>query len=223
MSELIISVHVPKTGGASFRALLEQHAQGHIVWDYHDRPLAPGSRVRRAIQATRRADRVPEGTRVVHGHFVASKYSRRYPDAIHAMWFRDPVQRLVSHYHYWRREPDLENATCRKLIEDDLTLREFAELPEMSDVHERFLGGVPLRELAFVGITERFDESLDLFRRRFCPDLGLSPVQLNANPERAADGYEIAAADKEAIVRHNRADLELYRRALDRFDELLGV
>ena len=103
----------------------------------------------------------------MHGHFIATKYWRRYPDARYMAWFREPVERLASHYHYWKRKPDRKNPTCQRLIEEDLSLEAFAALPEMRDVQARFLGEVPPERLAFVGITERYDESMDLFRRAF--------------------------------------------------------
>ena len=84
-------------------------------------------------------------------------------------WFREPVERLASHYHYWKRKPDRQNPTCQRLIEEDLSLEAFAALPEMRDVHARFLGEVPPERLAFVGLTERYDDSMDLFRRAFYP------------------------------------------------------
>jgi hypothetical protein len=159
---------------------------------------------------------------VVHGHFVAAKYWRVHPEARFVTWFRDPVERLASHYHYWLREPDPANATCRRLLEERLSLLAFAALPEMRDVHARFLGGVPLERFAFVGLTERFDEGMDLFRRLFCPELRYESARRNVNPERGGERYELDPAERAAIAELNRADLALHARACARYEELLA-
>jgi len=215
----IVSVHVPKTGGVSFREVLAELADGHIVFDYDDRPLSPAPPFARLLRRLRRPA-LPSGTRVVHGHFVASKYRRLLPAARFATWFRDPVERLASHYHYWLREPDPANATCRRLIEEKLSLAEFAALPEMRDVHHRFLGGVPVERFAFVGLTERFDESMELFGALFCPERPLAVGRANANPGRSGERYDLGDGERAALAALNRADVLLHERAVRRFEAL---
>lgn len=222
MNELIVSVHIPKTGGVSFREVLVELADGHLVQDYDDRPLAPRSRWRSLRARLRRVD-LPPGTRVVHGHFVAAKYWRAYPEARFVSWFRDPVERLASHYHYWLREPDPRNATCRRLLEEKLALPAFAALPEMRDVHARFLGGVPVEAFAFVGLTEAFEAGMELFGRLFCPERRIELGRRNANPERRGERYDIEPGERAAIAALNRVDLDLYARARARYEELLGA
>jgi hypothetical protein len=219
MNDLIVSVHVPKTGGVSFREVLLALAEGRVVWDYDDRPLAPAAPWVRLHRALRRVS-LPADTRAVHGHFVASKYRRRYPDASYVTWLRDPVERVASHYHYWRREPDPKNATCRKLLEEDLSLVSFAALPEMREVHRRFLGGVPLEAFAFVGITEHFDEGMARFRRLFCPGVTVEAGRQNANPERKGERYDLDPGIRERIAALNPEDVALYARGRERFAAL---
>ena len=220
-TELIVSIHVPKTGGETFRDILEELTEGHLQRDYGDRPLAPMSVRQRLRLATARPHLEP-GTRAVHGHFIATKYWRRYPDARYMAWFREPVERLASHYYYWKRKPDRKNPTCQRLIEEDLSLEAFAALPEMRDVQARFLGEVPPERLAFVGITERYDESIDLFRQAFYPALPATAERTNANPERGRDGYDLEPSVRATIEALNSADVALYEAATDRFEVLLA-
>jgi hypothetical protein len=220
-TELIVSIHVPKTGGETFRDILEELTEGHLQRDYGDRPLAPMSVRQRLRLATARPHLEP-GTRAVHGHFIATKYWRRYPDARYMAWFREPVERLASHYYYWKRKPDRKNPTCERLIEEDLSLEAFAALPEMRDVQARFLGEVPPERLAFVGITERYDESIDLFRQAFYPELPATAERTNANPERGGDGYDLDPSVRATIAALNSADVALYEAATNRFEVLLA-
>jgi len=220
-TELMVSIHVPKTGGESFRDILEQVTEGHLQRDYGDQPLAPLT-LRHRLELAMARPRLEPGSRAVHGHFIATKYWRRYPHARYLIWMREPVERLASHYHYWRRKPDRSNPTCRRLIEEDLSMEAFATLPELRDVHARLLGEVPVEALAFVGITERYDESVELFRRAFAPDLPMAAIHTNANPERSGDGYDLDPGVRAAIAELNRRDREVYRRALARFEQLLA-
>ena len=220
-NDLIVSIHVPKTGGETFRDILEAMTEGHLQRDYADRPLAPMSLRQRVRLATARPHLEPD-TRAVHGHFIATKYWRRYPDARYMAWFREPVERLASHYHYWKRKPDPRNPTCQRLVEEDLSLEAFAALPEMRDVHARFLGEVPTETLAFVGITERYDDSIDLFRRAHYPALPATTERTNANPDREGASYELDPATRAAIERLNKADMRVYAAALARFEQLLA-
>ena len=215
--ELMISIHVPKTGGGSFRSVLEAYADGHYQRDQGDLPLAPRSPRQRLRLAMARPQVKPD-TRVVHGHFIATKYWRRYPDATYVCWFRDPVERLASQYYYWQRSPDLDHPTCRQLLDEQLSLEAFAALPEMRDVHRTLLGEVPLERLAFVGITERYDESLERFRRRFAPELQLRTTRRHVNTERSGERYDIDDTTRDRIAALNEGDMELYRSALARFE-----
>jgi hypothetical protein len=220
-TELIVSIHVPKTGGETFRDILEELTDGHLQRDYGDRPLAPLTLRQRVKLATSRPHLEP-GTRAVHGHFIATKYWRRYPDARYMAWLREPVERLASHYHYWKRKPDMKNATCRRLIDEDLSMEAFAALPEMRDVQARFLGELPVSKLAFVGLIERYDESMELFRRSFYPDLPVAAEQQNVNPERSGDRYELDPAIRAAIADLNATDMRLHPEVQARFAELLN-
>jgi hypothetical protein len=132
------------------------------------------------------------------------------------------VERLASHYHYWKRKPDRANPTCRRLHEEDLSLEAFAALPEMRDVHARFLGEVPVERLVFVGLTDRYDESIDLFRRAFYPGLPAAAERHNANPEREGARYRLDPEVRSAVERLNAADVALYSAAGDRFEQLLA-
>ena len=212
---------MPKAGGETVRDLREALTERHLQRDYADRPEAPEALRQRIRLATARPHLDPD-TRAVHGHFIATKYWRRYPAARYMAWVREPVERLASHYHYWKRKPDRKNPTCRKLLEEDLTLEAFAALPEMRDVQARFLGEVPPGRLDFVGITERYDDSIDLFRRAFYPALPVATERVNVNPERGGDRYDLDPATREAIEQLNSADMDVYRAAVARFEQLLS-
>jgi hypothetical protein len=76
------------------------------------------------------------------------------------MWFRDPVERLLSHYYYWQHAVDMDHPNCRKLHEEALSAAEFAAIPELRNIYARFLDGEPIKELNWVGLVEDYQSSL---------------------------------------------------------------
>lgn len=164
---MLISVHVPKCAGSSFQHLLERHFGARLRLDYDDRPLAEAYRWRRLKQRWSGAAQNAEAAQVdcVHGHFLARKYDFLGPSARRITWLRDPLQRVVSHYRYWQRMPDLRNGDCRRLIEKHLSLAQFAALPKMRNVMTRFLDGKRAHEFYFIGLVEDMRGSLARFTR----------------------------------------------------------
>lgn len=209
---MMISVHIPKTAGTSFREILARRFGERLLLDYTDRPLAPGSRWRRLRQsmlAPEEARGIEARYDCVHGHFVAGKYDAVDKPVRHVTWLRDPVQRTISHYRYWKRVPDLRNPDCRRLIEGNLTLEQFAALPRMRNVMSRFFDGKTPRDFFFVGTVETLGESLKRFHR-------LTGIAVDAVPSSNVaeddDAPETSTATIRAIERLNRVDRALYER-----------
>lgn len=222
----MISLHLPKTAGTSFRGLLEAHYGDRLLADYADRPLHETVAARR-LRALRAGiglllkPRRLQGVDAVHGHFLAIKYSLwgGGPHWRRVAWLREPVERLASHYHYWRRSYAEETAgpLHRRMIDEDWSLERFCLGPELRNVYRQFLWGVPLTRLDFVGITEHYATDAEDFARRF---LGLAELPAapsseagNANPA-AKERYVHDAELRERIERHHAADVALYREAL---------
>ena len=221
---LLASVHVPRAAGTTFRTWLFREWGARLVLDYGDQPLSSDyeQRAREARGAT--GVFLPDSARAVHGHFLASKYRAASPDL--AIWVRDPVERTASHYHFWRETAgdDDPNRTKRSFVERKLDLAGFAEMPELRDVHLRFMDGVALEAFAFVGVFEQLEKSVRLFARRF----GLAvpdelPGPRSAGPPRAAGApHRLSARERAHIAALNRGDLALYEAAVRRFEALCG-
>jgi hypothetical protein len=192
---LLHVIHVPKTGGTSFRRMLE-HAFGSGLMLHYEGPLLVAAR-----------------TRCVQGHSYASNLTLFNPDVQLAMWFRDPVERVVSEYFHWRRNPETHPLEGADLLS-------FARRRNMVNTHRRCLDGVPLSRLSCVCITEYFEASVALFCRVF----DLNPANLaseNTNPDKpVAEPYALPRELREQLLRANLADLELYERAQERFRSL---
>lgn len=217
----LISVHVPKTAGVTFRTLLQKvYGPSAVSLDYGDRALDPLSTFQTdpafwRAAADRQAASLPPLTRVVHGHFGGAKYDRSFPEARKIVWLREPVSRLVSHYHYWRNLSPTPHSLHRRLLDENLTLLEFARLESMRNVLAHvFLRDCRLPDFAFVGIQEHFASDL----RRLGALLGwpadLPLLQENRNEQAGYQPDHLSDSDRAEIAALNAADLALYEQAL---------
>lgn len=224
----LISIHVPKTAGVSFRRILERvYGKSQVAFDYDDRVLDPAAPFRADPAAWRAGPRAEflarlrqNEPRVVHGHFSAGKYAGEFPAARRLVWLREPIARLVSHYCYWLDLPPTNNSLHRHVVENDLTLEEFAALEPMRDAISRtFLHGIEREDLAFIGLQERFDEDLGRLGRLLGWPAGSIPDRAEVENRTGRSEQmlrELSAAAVARLQALNAADLELYRWARDR-------
>ncbi|HEY1764120.1 MAG TPA: sulfotransferase family 2 domain-containing protein [Opitutaceae bacterium] len=209
---MIVSVHVPKSAGTSFRRVLDEVCGARIWYNY-------GTIFSRA-QA--KADLVPTGTRFIHGHFLADAFDDLFPERSLVTWVRDPVERLLSNYHHFLRSPDMRDDCCRALHEQKLNLRQFADLEFMRNYTGHYLANKPVEAFAFIGVAERFEESI----RLFCETFGFRDAHRiprdNTNPERGGETYPLAPEDRAYILERNEEDLAWHQKASQRLTRELA-
>jgi hypothetical protein len=220
---ILVSLHLPKTAGTSFAAALQAQFGSGYRPDYEDFPMhtPPWPRRLRALRAGLRLRRIwDDGITCVHGHFLPLKYRCALAgrQARYATWLRDPVERVVSHYHFWRRDydgTDPAQPLRNRMFAEDWSLERFALGPEMRNLYTQYLWGFDPRRFAFIGITERYDQDLERFSAVFG---GGGAVRGHAlrNPDRTDEAYAIADALRERLSEHHARDIDLYRWARDR-------
>jgi hypothetical protein len=203
---MVVSIHVPKCAGTSFRHVLDALC-GPGVW-YNYGEIFSRDQARPGI--------VPAGARFIHGHFMADAFDDLFPGRRLVTWVRHPVERLVSNYYHFIRSPDMRDDCCRALHERRLGLRDLADLDWMRNETTRYLANKPLEDFEFVGVTDCFSEST----RHFCHVFGLGDVRRmpreNVNPDRITERYPLSREVYAHILRRNLDDLDLYNRALER-------
>jgi hypothetical protein len=220
---MILSVHVAKAAGNSFRELLKASFGDRMMGDYGDWAGfdTPEANERRSIRTAAMRSRHPELAEkydVIHGHFVADKYAGLFARTDFVAFFRDPYQQSVAHYYFLLRNPQRDHPEERIFHEAKMTLHDYLRWDAFHNHQSQYLGNVSVEDFAMVGLSEQFSRSIACFERIFGCRLGEERFA-NVNPDRQTGEYAIDAQIRRAVDKYRPADVELYRRAQEIFSK----
>jgi hypothetical protein len=220
--------HIPKTAGMTFRTIVEDQ--------FHADEICP------ATLNAQLAKLPPESVRnyrLFRGHlgFINLPQLLAGKEIINVTVLREPVARVISHYEYIRRMPGDPHYSAVK----DMTLEEFSQkltagkvgkniqtyhvaktlqfdLDQLTPAGTLEIAKQSLDRFAFVGLVERFQDSLFLLSYIF----GWKPI-INTRKENAAKSKkglnEIPASTIEVIKENTSLDAELYTYAKEIFEQ----
>ncbi|MEB3343449.1 glycosyltransferase family 92 protein [Okeania sp.] len=204
----IISVHVPKTAGTTFREqLIQAYGKEQVFLDYKKQPV---EEVLSEIKSL--------NIRAIHGHFKVEKYDDYFPEAKRIIWIREPIKRLIS--NYWHQVTHFQN---RKVLLHEVKfekkkLIEYATRPDIKNLMFNHCGQRTLEDFWYVGITEFMEEDLVEIQT----NIGWPKVKLsNLNKHKYSQSYSAfvkeVLSDSEMIEQLkaiNSQDIEVYENAL---------
>lgn len=209
----LVSLHIPKTAGTSFRNMLKQHygEENAVRFDIH----SASNRIEIENQEFRKR-KLPKNIKVIHGHF-------NYQSVIETVdldenvkfitWLRDPVERVLSNYFYLskrlKEELDEEGKGLNILAKMQKTLLEYARNDISRNRMYKFLRGAELDKFFFIGLYENYDEDIIELAKM----LGMEEpeiLQHNVTEDKEEVSKEIINEIKEL----NSLDIELYNEAL---------
>jgi hypothetical protein len=217
----IVSLHLPKTAGASFGKSLIDYFGDDLLRDYSDKPMSksPDERNKYALQSSINiANSRLANVKCAHGHFLPIKYllvSTGSNDIKFITWMRDPVDRMISHYNFWQRsyDPNTSMPHHKKVIEEEWTLEQFCLSPQFRNLYSQYLWAFPLRYFDFIGITEHFEEDLAYFSENYLSGM-LNHYQINtANTKTTKSSIDSTLRKK--IENYHNMGMDLYKRALN--------
>jgi hypothetical protein len=190
--------------------------------------------------------------RAVVGHFWFGIHRHIARPWDYITLLRHPIDRIISLYYHMQikgvslTKDRIDQDKAKMIYPADIggmSLEEFVEDPPYREVDndqvrrisgvEPGLGGCTKRVLeeakenlrrcfSMVGVTDRFDETLVLLKRRYGWTKDILYYPRNTNPSRPMTDT-IPRATREAILRRNELDYELYRFANDMLDEMVSA
>jgi hypothetical protein len=228
-SETILFMHIPKTAGTAFReAMIENYKYSQVAYLY---PHPPGLLVSNLglLPLEQRAR-----FRIVMGHFQYGIHEFLPQQSTYVTIVRDPVERVVSHYHYLRQtQPEITfdggvTLSLAEMLErgrtvnlDNLMVRCFSGVAE-NDVPPRCVDEGVYRlaidhlrtRFKFVGYQDRTDEAYAALQSQFNWKARPSLEIVNKG-ERS--GVTLDEATRAAIKRFNAWDCRLYSKIREFF------
>lgn len=210
-------VHIPKTAGTSFRTAAERFfSSERVAYDYGADSSVTSACIQRFLYAGELEDRhglyrywKQSGMALVAGHQSVHRYLDLVGLTRVLTFVREPLERSFSEYLHFRREKRYEGS-----------FRDFFERQPVNH-QTRMLGKIPMQALGFVGVTERYGDSLKLLNDHF----GWRIPQRRVNRARLLDPRpsSISIEDREAFYQQNGGDVALYRSAVAGLDQRLQL
>jgi len=220
-NKLLISLHLPKTAGNSFLKTLGSQFGENLMQDYSDMSV-----IQQYLAGNVDAHEICKYQEIksdwfnyqcVHGHFMPVKYSAfqdKYP-MMFITWLRDPVSRLISHYHFFKRsyDPTTAGPLFQKIIKENWSLARFCFSEEYKNLYSKYLWNFSYESFDFVGLTEFYEDDLRYFSKRFLKT-ELDAYKLNCAVDNKVSCYEIDTGLRQEVEDYHSKDMALYMRAL---------
>jgi hypothetical protein len=232
LPETIVLVHIQKTAGTTLRRILERRYPPESIYHCY---LKTNQEARDGFAQL--PAEAKHRVRCVLGH-VYFGFGELVPSPVtYLTILRDPVERILSLYHYILRQPD--HRLHAEMTAQHTTLEEFVSRDdevEVNNMQTRMIAGylgdgaVPPEMIAaaqanlenrflLAGITERFDEFLMLINRELAWPREFFESK-NVDPNRS-HRTNLPDSVVDTINAHNQLDLDLYAFADRRLDEAL--
>ena len=227
----LVFIHIPKTGGLTMERLISrQYSKRLTLWLSLQRPEQVTEFMAMSEDERRRLE-------CLMGHIPFGYHQHLPRPTIHATLLREPVARFISEYRYLLRHPregawrapdeamanlsnylDYRIETNATNIQTALISGHFpdcGERPPFKPLPATALEEAKknLREeFAVVGVTERFDETLLLLKRRMGWTKSVHYARRNAAPK-ASTPKDLDPDLVERIREHTQIDADLVKDA----------
>lgn len=117
---------------------------------------------------------------------------------------REPAQQIRSHFEHFVRGHGYKKSFI-----------EFIQEPRFINFQSKHLRGVPLTAIGFIGLTEKYDESLKMINDEY--GFSIPAAHLNQNKDKTNHEYQFSDEEIELIQQLNQEDFDLYENVKNLF------
>jgi hypothetical protein len=203
-------LHIPKTAGTSFkRAAQEYFGKEGVVRNYGKESIETTPWVNKVVLENKDFPTLyrrlkQEGIGLYTGHLTAQPTANVFPIKNIVTFMRRPMAQVLSHYHHYVRWYNYEN-----------TIENFVKNPGFKNLQARYLKGLPLQLVGFIGLTEEYAESINLYNSFTGFNLEVREDNINSHNSAAAIPNKLSLL----IAEHNKLDNVLYDQAVSLLNE----
>lgn len=215
-TRLLVHVHITKTGGSTLNHILRSsYGTRHCPVEPWD---SKSAHIPFTVDDLRKVRRLYPNLRSIAGHRVFGyvDLSDGDSEADYFALIRDPVRACASRFQHkvettgnwnfdefeeWLSQDWIRNRHTKALVGSDDV-----------DAAMRLIS----EKNIFVGLTERYDESMLLLKSRLAPDLNISYRPVNVASKRSVSKRLLSDERRRALIEEAQAsDIELLRRVRD--------
>jgi hypothetical protein len=187
----IAFIHVPKTGGLSFRESLLKH-EIDFYYDNH---------------------KYMEQVFKINNNFEFVSFFRDPLEIAISGYYFMKRHKIVHDKHLYPIDYLLSQR-----IKNSIKLDDYIEEYPSNIIYQRFIGKEYLKYFKFIGNTNQYSKSITLFNKIF--DLNLQETYVNENPKKIKNERYAAQVDSLSFISRNSIDYEIYSAGIYRFQEL---
>lgn len=202
---LSLFVHIPKTAGTSFREGIESISK--VACDYTLNATITSKLIRKEVYENEdyysfylKAKK--QNYQWISGHFNILKYLAFVEPRNIVSFVREPLDRTYSLFSHKVRHQDYKK-------EFDFFYNE----KKFTNEQSRKLRGFPIELIGNLGITEKYEESMDLINGRY--QIAVPVWSKNVNPSKHhPTQLHVSDQQKNDILTINKSDVDLYEKAV---------
>ncbi len=234
MKKNLIFLHIAKNGGSTFHTILERVYEKEKVFTIRA--------INKSGLNTKEFIELPEsekkGIQILKGHMIFGLHKYLHGNSEYITFLRKPLDRIISYYYYVLSRPNHE--LHKFVTKNNLTLYDFAQSDKLvkrgdfNNAQIKKISGINdkpqiMLEKALenikthfpcVGIMERYDESIILFKKYFRLKTAFYQVQNKTKNKESTRNIDKRTI--ELIIDLNKEDYLLYDEIEKRFDRQIN-
>jgi len=136
----------------------------------------------------------------------------QFPNAKWVVWFREPKERVISHYNYWKSN-EQKNEAYKYFNKNIGSFKEFVlsnELRKQVCMQETFLRKVELSNFDFVGDLENYESDIIRFGQDFDIEIP-KQKRLNQSEKSQKESYQFTPEMLKVIA----GEIDIYNQIKD--------